>query len=678
MRALVALVGLLAAAPAIAKPPDEAIKIGGPPPWARMTEPLPVPDDARGAVFFRRQDSQIHLDKSGETIFTAALIRVLHPNALQLGNVAIAWNPAAGKPVVHAVKVHRDGTVRDVLAATKFEILQREDQLETAMLDGILTAVLRVPDLRVGDELELSYSLPAQDPTLGTSSYGLLFLAGNPSPGRFSLRLSWDEGEEPVVRSTADFGPALQRETRSVSYAADMPGSLSPPKDAPPRFSWQRIIEFSDFADWQAVSNRIAPLFRTAATLSAGSAVKQEAARIAAAFASPKERAEAALKLVQQQVRYVYVGFNGGNLTPASAELTWQRRYGDCKGKTALLLALLAELGIEAQAVLANNSGGDDGLDQRLASPGLFDHVLVRAKVDGENFWLDGTLPPVFALGAAPVLPYRWVLPLSEPGAQIERVPWQPDSRPDELVLWEIDARAGFSQPAAIKQVSIKRGPDAIVEYYQYGSITDDQLQSAFKQQLEGSDTWNTVDSVKWHFDARQQASVLEISGQGPVDWDDEGSGSRSLSLPGGGFSPPARRQRGGDQDQAAPFYTKPGFDCRVTTVRLPAATPAKDWSFNSTYDVVMYGQTFRRSFERRDGAIRMIRSNRTLQTEIDPQSTAKDNERLAKFDNSMAWIYFDPGSIDRPGPPETVPATYEIDWLADDSACLAPKRRSK
>src|SRR3546814_5700852 len=97
------------------------------------------------------------------------------------------------------------------------------------------------------------------------------------------------------------------------------------------------------------------------------------------------DRASAALKLVQRDVRYIYVGLGNGNLTPATAEETWQRRYGDCKGKTALLLALLARLGIEAEAVLANNSGGDDGLDERLPNPGMFDHVLVRARIDGKR-----------------------------------------------------------------------------------------------------------------------------------------------------------------------------------------------------------------------------------------------------------------------------------------------------
>ena len=79
------------------------------------------------------------------------------------------------------------------------------------------------------------------------------------------------------------------------------------------------------------------------------SAIKTEAAKIAAANLSPFDRARAALKLVHQDVRYIYVGLNGGNYTPATAEQTWQRRYGDCKGKTALLLALLRGLDIAAE-----------------------------------------------------------------------------------------------------------------------------------------------------------------------------------------------------------------------------------------------------------------------------------------------------------------------------------------
>jgi transglutaminase-like putative cysteine protease len=96
-----------------------------------------------------------------------------------------------------------------------------------------------------------------------------------------------------------------------------------------------------------------------------------------------------ALRLVQDQIRYVFLGMNLGGYTPASAETTWARRFGDCKGKTALLVALLRELGIDAEPALVSTTAGD-GLDQRLPTLQLFDHVIVRARIDKTIYWLDG------------------------------------------------------------------------------------------------------------------------------------------------------------------------------------------------------------------------------------------------------------------------------------------------
>ena len=66
----------------------------------------------------------------------------------------------------------------------------------------------------------------------------------------------------------------------------------------------------------------------------------------------------AALALVQDQVRYVFLGMNEGALVPADAEETWTRRFGDCKGKSALLVALLRALDIDAEPVAVNALAG--------------------------------------------------------------------------------------------------------------------------------------------------------------------------------------------------------------------------------------------------------------------------------------------------------------------------------
>ena len=637
---------------------------------------LPVPDNISGPIFTRRQDVLVHVSDAGQAQYSGSRFKILQSNALEVGNISIAWNPAAGAPIVHEIKVYRDGQSIDVLQNSSFEILRREDQLEAATLDGILTAVLRVPDLRVGDELEVDLTTFGSDPTMLHHESGILLLAPSPAPGRYHLGLSWEQGHQPNVKMTPDLERVAQRSDRAIDFRFDNPPLLSPPNQAPPRYQWQRVAQYSDFPDWAAVSRHFAPLYAKAATLAPTSPLIAEAQRIAAAYHTPLDRAAAALKLVQQDVRYIYVGLNGGNLQPATADETWKRRYGDCKAKTVLLLALLKQLGVDAQAVLVNSGGNDDGLEQRLPMPQLFDHVLVRAHIDGASYWLDGTLPPVARASLQPVFPISRVLPLSIAGSPLERLPWQPAAVADEIHLYDADARAGFDKPAHIVSTTILRGVKGLQQDVQFSAVTSAQLLAAFRQQAIG-DTFQAIDDVQWHYDEQAGASILKISGTGTIDWQDDGNGARSLALPGGGFSPPDRRLRAADQDPEMPFYQQPDFDCYVTTIRLPASTQPKQWSSKPSFVQHLFGRTYYRAWELRDGSIRMIRASRVEQPEIDAAAARRDNVRLPSFDNSMGWISYDPadrkGSV---GNGEHVPTTDEIDWTGVAARCLPPADR--
>lgn len=675
MRSVFAPVVLLltGAAPAIAEAENSTIAMVPAPEWVEPTAPAPVPEDVQGPIFVRKQVSHIHLTAEGQRTYLGQVVRILQPQALQIGNVSITWNPASGQPQVHALKIHRGNHVIDVLENASFEILRREDQLEQAMLDGLLTAVLRVPDLRVGDDLELEFSIPGHDPTLRQTSHGLLFLVDSPAAGHFRLGLSWENGQEPEVRMTPEFASLAQRDADSISLVFDNPEVISAPRAAPPRYNWMRILEFTDFEDWQAVSRRFHSLFEKASQLAPDSPLKQEAAIIAASHPGKLAQAQAALELVQQQVRYIYIGLEGGNFSPATADETWQRRYGDCKGKTVMLLALLRELGIEAEAVLANNSVSTDGLENRLANPGHFDHVLVRAKIGGRSFWLDGTLPAVIEIGEKPPLPYETVLPLSHKGSGLEKLPLDLFDLPQTMVLTRIDARAGFDAPGKITRTTITRGLEGLGQYMQLSSVTANQLQTALVNRLNGSEQWDSVENVEYRFDRATRASILTITGSGPIDWEGDADGSYYLYLPGGGFTPPNRRKRDEDSDRSIPYYQARDFSCHVTTVHLPDDTSLDHWAFNSLVDTMLFGKVYYRMMElREDRTMRLVRGSRVQRTEIGADQAERDNGRLERFDNSKAVLTYDPaGFDDRTALFSPVPSTEEIDWLAPGAPCL-------
>ena len=375
-------------------------------------------------------------------------------------------------------------------------------------------------------------------------------------------------------------------------------------------------------------------------------------------------------------MRYIYVGLNGGNFTPASADETWERRYGDRKGKTVLLLALLRELGIEAEPVLVANGMPNDGHRLRLPNPALFDHVLVRATIDGKSYWLDGTLPAIIEGDTDPYFRYESVLPLSAKGEALELLPERRYDLPQTMSVIDIDASAGFEAPATLKQVNVSRGPAALEQYYAFSAVTSNQLEASLRNQLVGSPVWDTVESVTYEFDADTQASVLTITGTGPVEWEDAGNGAYDLYLPAGGFVRPSRRQRPEqDAGQDIPYWQPLDYTCYATTVRLPEKTDLKNWGFNSVFDTSLYGRLFYRMMELRDDrTLRLVRGSRVEQTEITTTRAKRDNGRIARFDDSKAVLSYNPSGVNEPwGLLRPVPAADEVDWTGDKAPCLPP-----
>ena len=196
---------LALAAPALAGSDDAAIKRGPVPKWALRSEPMAVPADADGLLFVRQLDSQVHLEADGQRSYIGQRVKLLNAQALQIGNLAIGWNPQAGAPVLHTLKVYRGAQTIDLTDTAKFEILRREDQLEQAMLSGTLTAVYKIPDLRVGDELEIAFTTPSSDPDAERDQFWRADAFGHHDAGPLSAHRELGCGTRTQARSHRRF-----------------------------------------------------------------------------------------------------------------------------------------------------------------------------------------------------------------------------------------------------------------------------------------------------------------------------------------------------------------------------------------------------------------------------------------------------------------------------------------
>ncbi|WP_375381060.1 DUF3857 domain-containing protein [uncultured Sphingomonas sp.] len=433
------------------------------PAWVKPAPPLDAAKVPETAPVILVSDNQQRL-KDGEVwSYYDAARRVASTEVLgQLGTLSLNWQPARGDLIIHRVEILR-GTQRiDALAAGQFTVIRREQQLEKRQLDGELTATLAIQGLAVGDILHVAYSRTNKDPTLKGNLQAYVPLPAEPARIGFArTRFLWPQGAD-VRWKTLGSGvkPVLTTADgyRQLEIALPLAKQPEMPRDAPVRYHAPPMLEASSFTDWASVSKLMAPLYVTQGTIKPGSPLAAEVARIAGAESDPVKRAALALALVQDKVRYLFNGMDTGNYVPQSPDQTWTLRYGDCKAKTLLLLALLRALDVEAEPVLAHTTAGDLVPDQ-LPAAGAFNHILVRATVKGETLWLDGTGSGTKLADIHDTYPLHTVLPVRPGGAALMPVVTHASARPLAETSVDIDQSAGISLPAPMTATLTSRGP---------------------------------------------------------------------------------------------------------------------------------------------------------------------------------------------------------------------------
>ena len=202
-----------------------------------------------------------------------------------------------------------------------------------------------------------------------------------------------------------------------------------------------------------------APLYRQAAALSP--ALQAEVARIRATNPDAASRMLAVLKLVQSEVRYLGVEIGPGSHAPRMPNQVFERRFGDCKDKTLLMIVLLEALGIEAKPALVNTSELR-AIRDAAPSPDAFDHVIVRAELDGQVYWLDPTRTTQSGTAATlfqPDFDFALIVDPASTGLVPTRVP--ASSASVKTVHAVLDARAGFDAPVTLTVTSHGRGNSA-------------------------------------------------------------------------------------------------------------------------------------------------------------------------------------------------------------------------
>lgn len=552
------------------------------------------PDTGAAPIKVLLSDEQQDIQPGKITRYQESIYRLQTAQGLPAGSVSFAWDPATQIATVHKLQIHRGSQVIDVLASGQsFTVVRRETNLESAVLDGQLTASIQPEGLQVGDVIDLAVSITTSDPAVG-NHVEMMGAAWNGAPiAHAHFRAQWPATVP--MRMQADGGlvlPKVQRKDGMASVEMTM-ADLKPsilPKGAPPRYQIGRLVELTDLPSWDALSGLMTPLFAKAEAVAPQGAVQAEIAKIKALSPDPKIRAEAALALVQDRVRYVLLSLNDGGLVPADAETTWSRRFGDCKGKTVLLLALLHGLGIDAHAVLVGTLTGD-GLEQRLPQIHLFNHVLVKATIGGRDYWLDGTRVGDRSLDGIETPNFRWGLPLLPGHAALVAMVPPPYDKPQIDVAITIDARGGIVAPAPIHIERILRGDAAVGANLALASQVGDAREAMLRQFWKNTYDFAEPKTFTTSFEPTKRELLFVMDGTTKMDWNDGWYEADHVWV---GFKADFSRDAGADK--TAPYAVEYPAATHVTeTILLPPGVGTFVVAPESDVDQTVAGREYHR-----------------------------------------------------------------------------------
>ncbi|GAB3347837.1 DUF3857 domain-containing transglutaminase family protein [Lysobacter tyrosinilyticus] len=307
------------------------------------------------------------------------------------GRYQIVFNPEYQRLVIHGVELRRAGHWQDRLDPERISLARREEDFEEDMADGNVTALIVLEDVRVDDVVRIRYSIIGANPILEGQLLDLNAF-GWQSPVLYSrLRVLHDPGSQldvrrrsgaptPVTRNSSDASMVSVEASRLPAYADE--GSYPLWYQPSPTAYVSRKRQWADVVAWAL------PLYPAPGALPA-----DLEADLAAwsKLPDPYARIKAALRTVQEQVRYFGVEMGANTHRPTAPADTWKRRYGDCKDKAYLLKTLLERMGIQAVPALVSTSRGR-GIEEMPPAASVFDHVIVRAQVDGTTLWLDPTI----------------------------------------------------------------------------------------------------------------------------------------------------------------------------------------------------------------------------------------------------------------------------------------------
>jgi cellulose synthase operon protein C len=355
-----------------------------------------------------------------QNVVQAALAHPPEPTDLALADIRIQELLSSGQDRVHvqqiyfigsdaAVDAHRVSSIRyspgkEELRVVRARLWKQDGAVfdaqdlgdrdladnDVSMYYDMRSHQLRFAGLERGDVVELEYSLTPSQRAAGSNGYfGELVLFAGRGPAQLKRYVLIAPAAQKIFVHAEKIAPAVvgsRDATRTYVWEARSVAALPREPRSPGITEISPYVHVSTVGDWKQLGLWYADLVRPQFALD--QTLESELARVIKAARNEREKIAAIQEFVLRSTHYVALEFGIYSYKPYPVAQIYARRFGDCKDKASLMIALLRAAGIEAEiALVRTRSLGD--VASAPASIALFNHAIVY--IPKYDLWLDGT-----------------------------------------------------------------------------------------------------------------------------------------------------------------------------------------------------------------------------------------------------------------------------------------------
>lgn len=356
------------------------------------------PATTEQAFLIEKRHAYLRCENDGRYHLTQELqVRLLTQAAIgQFGQLIFEYAAETERFELDFLRVQKaDGRVVTVEASAMQELTAPVSREALSYTDWRQRHVT-VPTLQVGDTLVYRFRLETHTPLVpGHFWFEHSFLPATMTreeileidlPADRPVHLKTVVALQPEVREAAGRRVYRWHQMHPQPEAASAEAEKKKQQEKEEEKNKFADIQLSTFSSWEEIGRWYAALEREQRAVT--ETIRAQAEALTRDRKTPREKLEALYEFVNLKIRYVSLSFGIGHYQPHKAEQVLANRYGDCKDKHTLLVALAEAVGIEVVPVLIHF---ERTLDLEVPSPRQFDHLISAVTLDGKTEYLDTT-----------------------------------------------------------------------------------------------------------------------------------------------------------------------------------------------------------------------------------------------------------------------------------------------